>query len=77
MGVGSHTLSTAHTFACENIIGAFLVRVIKIGVFDIPREYPMLLDDLAEKAPVLDLELGHCVSVILTLCVIFCFVHLH
>ena len=35
MGVGSHALATAHTFACENLLGVFLVQVVKLGVFDI------------------------------------------
>ena len=73
MGVGSHALATAHTFARENVLDAFLVRVIKLGVWDIPWEYLMLLDGIAEKSPVLALELGYSVSVILTLCVIFIF----
>ena len=73
MGVGSHALSTSHTFACENLIGAFLVRLVKLGVFDILGGYPILLDDFAEKVPVLALELVHGMSVILALCVIFLF----
>ena len=70
MGDGSHVLATAHTSARENVLGAFLVRVIKLGVLDIPEEYPMLLYGLAEKVPVLALELGNSVSVIITICVI-------
>ena len=73
MGVGLHEHTTAHTFVCGNVLGAFLMQCIKIESYDIPGEYPMLLDDLAEKAPVLALELGHGVIFILTLCVIFLF----
>ena len=73
MLVGLHALATAHTFSCENVLFVFLVRVIKLEVFEILGEYPMLLDDLAEKAPVIDLELGHGVSVILAICDIFIF----
>ena len=69
----SHSLATAHTFVCENSTVAFLLRVVKLGGFDILGGYPMLLDDLAEKAPVIALELGHGVSVIPALCVIFIF----
>ena len=46
MGVGSHEVATALTFTCENLLGAFLVRVIKLGILGIPGEYPMLLYDL-------------------------------
>ena len=49
------------------------MRVIKLGVLDIPGKYTMLLDNLAEKVPVIDLDLGYRVSVILALCVIFLF----
>ena len=73
MLVGSHALATAYTFTCENVLGAFLVQILKLGVFKILGGYPMLLDDLAEKAPVIALELGHGVSVIPALCVIFIF----
>ena len=72
-GVGSHAISTAYKFTCENVLGEFLMRFIKLGVFDIIGEYPMLLDELAEKAPILAFELGHGVSVIHVLCVIFIF----
>ena len=71
MGFGLHALATYHTFARENLLGAFLLRFIKLGFLDIPGEYPMLLDYLAEKASVIAVELRHRVSVILTLCVIF------
>ena len=73
MGFGSHSLAIAHIFACENSLGAFLVRVVKLGFFDISGEYLMLLGDFAGKATVLDLELGHGLIVILALCVIFLF----
>ena len=33
MGVGSHEVATALTFTCENLLGAFLVQVVKLGVF--------------------------------------------
>ena len=73
MGVGPHALVTSHTFACRNILGALLVQVVKLGVFDILGGSSMLLDDLAGKALFLALELGNGVGVILKLCVIFLF----
>ena len=56
MGFDSYVLATVHTFACENTLGALLVRVIKLGVIDTPREYPILLDDIAEKCLFLPLS---------------------
>ena len=47
MVVVSHGLATAQTFLRENILGAFLVRVVKLGFFEILGKYTMLLDDLA------------------------------
>ena len=50
IGVGSYAFATAHTFVCENVLGAFLMQFIKLEVLDIPGEYPMLMDDLTEKS---------------------------
>ena len=33
MGFGLHALATAHTFASENVLGVFLVQVVKLGFF--------------------------------------------